>query len=173
MSEGISVAESYRWLFDTATGERKLLTPKGGDKVSYGGGEFSGDGKAVYITSDRGSEFHRLVRLDLATGENKVLTPNVNWDVDNFDVSPDGKTIAFVTNEDGADVLRLLDTATGREKAAPKLGLGLGTMGGVRWHEKGACWLSPSPPRDHPRTCTASSRHPEKSSGGPRARRAG
>lgn len=137
VGEGISIAEGYRWLFDAATGERKLLTPKGGDKVAYGGGEFSTDGKAVYVTSDRGFEFRRLVRLDLATGENKVLTPHINWDVDAFDLSPDGKTVAFVTNEGGADVLRLLDTATGREKSAPKLGLGLGTMGGVRWHEKG------------------------------------
>ena len=134
--EGISVNESYLWLFDAATGERRLLTPKGGDKVSYGGAEFSTDGKAIYATTDRGSEFRRLVRLDLATGDHKVLTGHINWDVDGFDLSPDGKTIAFVTNEDGADVLHLLDTATGREKPAPRLGLGLGTLGGVRWHEK-------------------------------------
>jgi dipeptidyl aminopeptidase/acylaminoacyl peptidase len=134
--EGISVNESYLWLFDAATGERKLLTPKGGDKVSYGAAEFSKDGKAVYVTTDRGSEFQRLVRLDLASGDHRVLTGHIDWDVDDFDVSPDGKTIAFVTNEDGADVLRLLDGATGKEKPMPKIGLGLGTLGGLQWHEK-------------------------------------
>ena len=134
--EGISVNESYLWLVDAATGERKLLTPKGGDKVSYGGAEFAKDGKAIYVTTDRGSEFQRLVRLDLANGNHKVLSAHIDWDVDDFDVSPDGKTIAFVTNEDGRDVLHLLDTATGKEKPMPKLGLGLGILGGLQWHEK-------------------------------------
>jgi Tol biopolymer transport system component/dienelactone hydrolase len=134
--EGISVNESYLWLVDAATGERKLLTPKGGDKVSYGGAEFAKDGKAIYVTTDRGSEFQRLVRLDLANGNHKVLSAHIDWDVDDFDVSPDGKTIAFVTNEDGTDVLHLLDTATGKERPMPKLGLGLGILGGLQWHEK-------------------------------------
>jgi dipeptidyl aminopeptidase/acylaminoacyl peptidase len=61
----------------------------------------------------------------------------VKWDVDKFDVSPDGATIAFVTNEDGVDVLRLLDTATGKEKPAPRLGLGPGLIGALDWHESG------------------------------------
>ena len=134
--ERISVNESYLWLFDAGTGERRLLTPKGGDKVSYGGAEFAKDGRAIYVTTDRGSEFQRLVRLDLANGDHKVLTGHIDWDVADFDVSPDGKTIAFVTNEDGADVLRLLDTATGKEKPMPKVGLGLGNFGGIQWHEK-------------------------------------
>jgi dipeptidyl aminopeptidase/acylaminoacyl peptidase len=136
VGEGISINESYLWSFDAASGERRLLTPKGGEKVSYGGGEFSTDGKAIYVTTDKGSEFRRLVRVDLATLEHETLTSNINWDVDDFDLSPDGKTIAFVTNEDGADVLHLLDTATGREKPAPKLGLPLGILGSVQWHEQ-------------------------------------
>jgi dipeptidyl aminopeptidase/acylaminoacyl peptidase len=136
VGEGISVNESYLWSFDATSGERRLLTPKGGEKVSYGGGEFSTDGKAIYVTTDKGSEFRRLVRVDLATLEHETLTSNINWNVDDFDLSPDGKTIAFVTNEDGADVLHLLDTATGREKPAPKLSLPLGILGSVQWHEQ-------------------------------------
>jgi dipeptidyl aminopeptidase/acylaminoacyl peptidase len=133
VGEGISANESYLWLVDAASGEKKLLTPKGGaEKVDYSGGRFSADGRSVYVTTDRESEFHRLATIDLATGRHEYLTTAIPWDVDSFDVSADGSTVAFVTNEDGADTLHLLDAATKKEKAAPKLGFGL--IGEVRWH---------------------------------------
>src|SRR5262249_56702449 len=48
-----------------------------------------------------------------------------------------GATLAFVTNEDGVDTLRLLDTATGKERPVPALGLGLGVIGALKWHPNG------------------------------------
>ncbi|HXE74923.1 MAG TPA: S9 family peptidase [Candidatus Xenobia bacterium] len=133
VGEGISVNESYLWLVDVATGEKKLITPKGGAvKVAYGGAAFSPDGKGLYVTTDKDSEFQRLAYLDLATGSHTYLTSHINWDVDEFELSYDGKTIAFVTNEDGIGVLHLLDTATGKEKPAPKLPAG--SIFGVEWH---------------------------------------
>ena len=42
----ISANQSYLWLADAATGEKKLLTPKIGDQeIAYGDGLFSKDGK--------------------------------------------------------------------------------------------------------------------------------
>ncbi len=68
--EGISVNESYVWVVDVATGEKTLLTPKGGpEKVAYSGPRWSADGKGIYVTTDRDSEFQRLAYLDLATGK--------------------------------------------------------------------------------------------------------
>jgi dipeptidyl aminopeptidase/acylaminoacyl peptidase len=55
--------------------------------------------------------------------------------VTGIDLSPDGATLAFVTNEDGASSLHLLDTKDGKEKNAPKIPLGV--FGGVKWHENG------------------------------------
>ncbi|MBI4462161.1 MAG: S9 family peptidase [Acidobacteria bacterium] len=136
VGEYVSINESYLYLLDLATGEKKLITPKGGsEKVSYSGAEFSRDGKGLYVTTDKDSEFQRLTYMDLATGQHTYLTSHINWDVDAFELSPDGKTIAFVTNEDGASVLRLLDTATGKEKPAPKLPAG--QVFGIEWHENG------------------------------------
>jgi dipeptidyl aminopeptidase/acylaminoacyl peptidase len=63
------------------------------------------------------------------------LSSDVKWDVDEFDVSPDGRTVAFVTNEDGAGVIRLLDTASGRSRPGPKLPLGV--VFGIKWHKNG------------------------------------
>src|SRR5262249_35455574 len=55
--QGVSANETYLWLADAATGEKKLLTPKsGGEQVAYSGGPFSKDGKGFYSTTDRDSE---------------------------------------------------------------------------------------------------------------------
>jgi len=131
--EGLSVSETYLWIADAATGEKKLLTPKGGaEKVAYEGPEWASDGK-VYVTTDKDSEYQRLATIDPATGQHTFLTTGLKWDVEGFDVAPNAKTVAFVTNEDGLSVLHLLDTATGKEMPAPKFPVGV--IGGVAFHE--------------------------------------
>jgi dipeptidyl aminopeptidase/acylaminoacyl peptidase len=131
--ELVSANESYLWLLDSATGERTLLTPKGGaERVFYGWGEFAADGRSVYVTTDRESEFQRLARVDLSTGAHEYLTTHIDWDVDAFDLSPDGKTLALVTNEDAVSKLRLLDTASARERLIELPALGI--VDGLEWH---------------------------------------
>jgi hypothetical protein len=62
MTEAISVNESYVWLVDTKTGEKTALTArKTKGQVAYNSPRFSKDGKGVYLTTDQGSEFQRLV----------------------------------------------------------------------------------------------------------------
>jgi Tol biopolymer transport system component len=63
----VSAEESSLWLMDANSEEKTLLTAKGDVKVSYSGGKFSRDGKGIYVTTDKDSEFHRLAYIDLAT----------------------------------------------------------------------------------------------------------
>ncbi|HEX8472549.1 MAG TPA: S9 family peptidase [Pyrinomonadaceae bacterium] len=134
VGEYVSANESYLWLTDVATGAKTLMTPKGGaEKVAYGGAQFSKDGKGLYVTTDRESEFQRLAYVDLATKQHTYLTDHIKWDVDEFELSEDGRVIAFVTNEDGIGRLRLLDTKSGKEMKAPTLPVGL--IGGISWHK--------------------------------------
>ncbi|GAB1543746.1 S9 family peptidase [Scytonema sp. NUACC21] len=131
--EIISANESYLWVIDVRTGTKQLVTPKSSqEKVAYYKGIFSKDGKGLYVISDRDFEFSRLVYLELATLKHTYLTTQIQWDVEDFELSEDGKYIAFVTNEDGASVLHLLETATGKEKPLPKLPLG--QIVGIEWH---------------------------------------
>ncbi|BAU12176.1 hypothetical protein LEP3755_27050 [Leptolyngbya sp. NIES-3755] len=133
MMEFVSVNESYLWTLDTNSGEKKLITPKGGkEKVSYQGGVFSKDGKGLYVVTDRESEFQRLAYIDLATLKHTYLTTQIPWDVEEFDLSEDGKLLAYVSNEDGISVLHLIDTATNQEKSLPKLPIG--QVSGISWH---------------------------------------
>jgi acetyl esterase/lipase len=122
-------------LADLATGTVTLVTPKTAEKTVHAGAKLARDGKSMFVLSDAGAEFMQLVEIDLAGGGRKVLTAGLAWDVEQFDLSPDGKTIAFVTNEDGAGVLHLLDLATGKE--TPQRKVPVGVIGGVEWHENG------------------------------------
>ena len=133
-AEFISANETYLWIVDAKSGEKTLITPKGGaEKIAYNSGRFSKDGKGIFVTTDKGSEFQRLAYVDLATKEHTYLASNIPWDIDEFDLSDDGKTIAFVVDEDGFGVLHLLDTRTRKEKSVPSLPKGV--ISGVRWHK--------------------------------------
>jgi len=131
--EEISINESYLWLVNTATGEKTALTPRDSkDKISYGDGQFTKDGKGIYVTTDQGSEFHRLAYIHLDTKQHDYLTSKISWDVDEFDLSHNGKSIAFVTNENGLSILYLLDTAT--KSFRPVKNILSGVIGSIRWH---------------------------------------
>ncbi|MGI4787988.1 MAG: prolyl oligopeptidase family serine peptidase [Janthinobacterium lividum] len=131
-AEYVSINESYLWLFDAQSGEMSLLTPKGGPKVSYKEAKFAADGKSLYVVTDRDNEFAHLALFDLTTGAETILTQTLNWGVEEFDLSPDGSQIAFVTNEDGISVLRLFETETG-QITVPS-GIPIGIIGGLQWH---------------------------------------
>jgi dipeptidyl aminopeptidase/acylaminoacyl peptidase len=132
--EQISANESYLWLADASSGQMTLVTPKGGaSKIAYSSGKFSKNGKGIYVTTDKDSEFQRLTYIDLASKQHTYLTTHIPWDIDEFDLSDDGKRIAFVSNENGFGVLHLLDTASGKEHAVD--GVPKGLVRGVRWHK--------------------------------------
>jgi dipeptidyl aminopeptidase/acylaminoacyl peptidase len=134
VSNEISAAESYIWLLDVDSGKKELLTPKSGSETAlHDNALFSKDGKGVYMTSDEGTEFQRLVYLDLASRKTNVLTPNLNWDVDEVDLSDDGRWLAFEANEDGISKLHVLDTQTRKEAAVPKLPVGV--ISGLQWRK--------------------------------------
>ena len=133
VDEGISVNETYMWIYDAATGEKTELTPRSAEeKVAYSSPRFSKDGKGMYFTSDKNSECQRLNYLDLTTRQTKVLTEGIPWDVEEFALSWDGRKIGFITDEDGLSVLHLMDTQTGKDLPVPKLPVGL--VSGLSWH---------------------------------------
>ncbi len=131
VAEYVSVAKSTLWIADAATGRKETLTNPA-ESVAYGGAAFSADGRGVYVTTDKESEYKRLGYIDLATRQLTPLTTEVKWDVEGFDLSPDGKTLAFSTNEAGVSKLYLFDTASRRTR--PVAGAPHGVLGALRWH---------------------------------------
>ena len=130
----VSANESYLWLVDVATGDKTPITSKqGSELVAYGDAQFGSDSSTIYTTTDRDSEFHRLASIDLRTNKYSYLTSHIHWDIVEFRLSWDQKTIAFISNEDGRDALHLLDTATGKELAKPAVPVGM--IRGLLWHK--------------------------------------
>jgi dipeptidyl aminopeptidase/acylaminoacyl peptidase len=127
----ISVNKSDVFLVDVAAGTRTALTDPQA-KISYSGGEFTPDGRRIVLTSDEGSEFSRLALLDIASRKVTPLVTDINWDVEGFDLSDDGKTVAFVTNEAGLSKLYLYDMDAKRYRPVQKLPIAV--IGGLEWH---------------------------------------
>jgi len=132
VGEYLSVNQSRVFLVDIASGNRTLLIPEGRDTVAYGGARFSRDGRGVYLTSDAGSEFAQLAYVDLASRRVTPLSASIKWDVEEFDLSEDGRSLAFVTNEAGVSRLYHMDTRSRRVRSLP--GIPTGVIGGVEWH---------------------------------------
>jgi dipeptidyl aminopeptidase/acylaminoacyl peptidase len=135
VGEYISVSESRGWLLDLSTGVKTLLTPPGPEPISYRSGRFSKDGTGLYLTTDKDSEFQRLAYVDLATKQVTALVDSIPWDVEDLDLSPDGRTIAFATNEAGISRVYLFDIADHKLRRIDAVPTG--DVYGLKWHPKG------------------------------------
>jgi dipeptidyl aminopeptidase/acylaminoacyl peptidase len=120
----ISNRESKLFVLDLASGKTKEIAPKAG-KVRYADARFARDGRSVYVISDRNSDFGRLVQIDIASGKDMVLTPDLKWDVDTFTISDDDRLLAYSVNEDGFSKVVVRDLVTRRALLQPELPRGV------------------------------------------------
>lgn len=132
-----SATESEVWLVDLADGRTRRVLPAEGQalRATHFVSGWSADGRALYVVSDRASEFRELMRLDLASGALQRLTAHIPWDVSGGDASADGRLLAAQVNVDGREELRLFDAASARELPPPPGGSGSVTE--VRFHPAG------------------------------------
>lgn len=127
----LSVSESSLSAIEVASGKVTALTPATEPAASYAQAKWGADGRSLFAITDRGGEFLRLARLELASGRWTALSGAIPWDVESFDVSEDGGLLAFFSNEDGISKLHLLELASGKELTAPDLPRG--TAGALRF----------------------------------------
>ena len=122
-----SVTKSDLYLLDIATG---VLSPIGDHSktIAYGGALFAPDG-TLWVTSDEGSDFQRLGTLDIKSGTFTARSPEKKWDVEGFDIAPDGRFIAYTVNEAGVDRVRTMDIASGAVRTVTALPAG--SAGGI------------------------------------------
>ena len=112
-----SAVDNELVLLDLETGTTRRLAGSPSDPVAHGAARFSRDGRAVYLVSDRQSDVKRARRIELASGAETVLTPELAWDVEGVQESGDGSTLLVHVNEDGRPRTMLLDVTSGRLRA--------------------------------------------------------
>lgn len=132
--KSISANESYYYVLDLLSKKLTQINPAQ-DKIAYGGAVFSKDGKGVFYTSDQNSEFKQLRYYDLEKNEEKILTPNIKWDVESIELSVQGDKLAFTVNEDGLSKLFILNTSDYSYKQIDKIPTGL--VFGLEFNEDG------------------------------------
>jgi dipeptidyl aminopeptidase/acylaminoacyl peptidase len=130
----VSINESYLYIADIYLNTVTALDDSG-RKVGIGAARFAPDGRGVYLTSDADAEFQELHYLDPVSHESRRITAQIPWDIEAFDVSPDGRWLAYVVNDDGRSRLTVLDTQQKLEQSPP--GLPAGRIMDVRFDRSG------------------------------------
>src|SRR5438067_1192316 len=130
----VSISESYLYLADVATGTLTALedSPR---KIGIRMAKFAPDGRSVYVLTDEDGEFVQLKLKDPVTHQSRSVTPAAGWDVEDFDVSGDGRYVAYVVDDDGRSRLTVLDTQAKLELAP--VGLPEGRIGNLRFDRSG------------------------------------
>jgi dipeptidyl aminopeptidase/acylaminoacyl peptidase len=135
LMEYVSINDSRLYLADIDSKAVTRLSPES-PRASYRSATLDPAGKRLWLTTDWGGEFVELYQVELAKPDApwKPLSRHIKWNVEELALSPDGRTLALSTNEDGLSVLRLLDTQTGKERVVP--GVPKGVLSGLRFARK-------------------------------------
>jgi dipeptidyl aminopeptidase/acylaminoacyl peptidase len=119
---GFSNREDQLFELDLASGKATRIAAKASPAV-YQDPRYLPNGRSVIAISDRDSDTRRLVEIDIASGRMTVLTPDLKWDVESYDLSDDGRVLAYSVNEDGFSRIVVQDRLTRRalpQPATPK-----------------------------------------------------
>lgn len=123
-SRGLSNREDQLFELDLATGRATRIAAQGGPAIYRSPRYLPGDRRIVAI-SDTGADTRQLVEIDIATGAATVLTPGLKWDVESFDLTKDGRVLAYAVNEDGFSRVVVQDRVTRRALPQPALPKGV------------------------------------------------
>jgi len=137
LQEFVSITDMRLFVVDVASRTVTRISPEGATGADRAAA-FSGDGRTLYVVSDRGGEFAELYEVPVADAARvsdlttwRPLTRTIPWNVEDVALSPDGRTLAFSVNEDGISQLRLLDTRSRRVSSIE--GLPRGVITGLRF----------------------------------------
>jgi Tol biopolymer transport system component len=82
--------------------------------VVYSAARFTADGEGIYYIPAENDEVPQLRRRTLRGDDEREITGGHSFGVTRFDLSPDGRTLAYVTDDNGVSALRLYDVESGR-----------------------------------------------------------
>jgi len=131
----VSASDSRIHLVNTKTKEKiKIAGDPEKNSTNYGLA-FDHDGKGIFLVTNQFSEFDQLAYQPLSGEKPEVITKQIPWNVSGFSISKAGDKAAFTINQDGFNVLYLLDAKTLKFKKVE--GLPIGLIGGMEFSSSG------------------------------------
>ncbi len=119
----VSVADNQLYLINIFDGTSTKLT-NSSEPVAYNGLSFAPDGQ-LWAASDFGSDVQRLGVVDQETGAFTAILDEDKWDISDFDISKDGRWLAFEVNQAGRSMLKIYDMRKGRVRTVKALPAGV------------------------------------------------
>ncbi|MFX0163200.1 MAG: S9 family peptidase [Candidatus Hodarchaeota archaeon] len=114
ISETFGNDHSTIHLLDLETGKRHELTPHT-ERARYYFQAWSQDNRNLYVTTDDGSEFMRLIQIDVETNKQKIIA-EPQWDILMATTSKDGRWLAYTINRGGHYIIVLRNLETEEER---------------------------------------------------------
>ncbi|CAN7687488.1 S9 family peptidase [Pseudoduganella sp. LjRoot289] len=114
-----TTSDSDLYLYDLSKAELKHISKHEGT-ASYSASTFDPASRRLFFTSNEGGEFNTLRTYDLATGA-IALHEKADWDVFGSGYSQDGRFRTTVVDQDGSQVVRVVEGADEKPVALPKL----------------------------------------------------
>lgn len=123
-----SFSESQFFILDEATLKAKDISDKG----SYGGAEFTGDGRIIFTTNKKSkkNEFNKLVIADLNKPKKLKVVYDPKMENSGFEYIKDQKTVIMTLNMDGYSKLVAFDL-DGNPVEVPDIPVGVLSGGGT------------------------------------------
>ncbi len=128
----VSAADSRVYLLDLESSEYRLLAGNPDQPSSNFGVGFDRRGTGFWLITNQGGEFSQLAWQSLEPGaQPDIITRDINWDIDEAELSHDRKKLIFSVNEGGLSRVYLLNTA--RKKYSAVGGIPTGVAGGFEF----------------------------------------
>ncbi len=109
IGEYVSANESHIWLLDTESGKLSEVTDRKSKGIIQSGASFSDKNDEIWFVTDKDNEFERLATMNLNTKKVNFHTSKIPWNVENYNLSEDKKSIVFITNEAGLNKMYLMN----------------------------------------------------------------
>ena len=136
VSRNLSNRENRLLVLDLETGETRELGWSAATPARYDEPRFARDGRSVIAITDAGSDVSRLMEFDLDTGRSRSISPESRWGIEDYDLSDDGRLLAFAFNEEGYSRVVVQDFVTRRALPQPE-SLDRGVLTGLEFSPDG------------------------------------
>lgn len=107
------------YVVNARTGFSRSIVPHKG-QATFDSSQFGPDGRSILCVTDLHREFKTIQRIDIVTGNIRPIA-EVQHDVDQVLLSPDGQLMAYIVNREGFGDVVIADPATGKELYRPNM----------------------------------------------------